>query len=196
MYNATSNELVRTKTLVKNAIVVIDATPFKTWYENHYGVIVGKEAVTDAKLDAPYVAPKKDAPAAPAPTSPELIHHSTKAIAELKARRKTRVLDPHLFEQFSSGRQYSYPRLCVIALQFFWFSVCILSVLCFLFDLLSLSFIFCCSLFRSILMFAILGRLYACISSRPGQSGRADGYILEGAELQFYVKRMQKKKTK
>ena len=24
------------------------------------------------------------------------------------------------------------------------------------------------------------GRLYACISSRPGQCGRCDGYILEG----------------
>ena len=29
------------------------------------------------------------------------------------------------------------------------------------------------------------GRLYAVISSRPGQSGRADGYILEGSELEF-----------
>jgi hypothetical protein len=28
------------------------------------------------------------------------------------------------------------------------------------------------------------GRLYACISSRPGQSGRGDGYILEGKELE------------
>ena len=28
------------------------------------------------------------------------------------------------------------------------------------------------------------GRLYAAISSRPGQSGRADGYILEGRELE------------
>ena len=28
------------------------------------------------------------------------------------------------------------------------------------------------------------GRLYAVISSRPGQSGRADGYILEGKELE------------
>ena len=27
------------------------------------------------------------------------------------------------------------------------------------------------------------GRLLACISSRPGQSGRCDGYILEGPEL-------------
>ena len=26
-------------------------------------------------------------------------------------------------------------------------------------------------------------RYLACISSRPGQSGRADGYILEGKEL-------------
>lgn len=40
------------------------------------------------------------------------------------------------------------------------------------------------------------GRLFACIASRPGQSGRCDGYILEGAELAFYQKKMQKKKTK
>lgn len=31
------------------------------------------------------------------------------------------------------------------------------------------------------------GRLYASISSRPGQSGRADGYILEGKELEVGV---------
>ena len=31
------------------------------------------------------------------------------------------------------------------------------------------------------------GRLYASISSRPGQSGRADGYILEGKELEVSV---------
>lgn len=31
MYNASNNELVRTKTLVKNAIVQIDATPYKQW---------------------------------------------------------------------------------------------------------------------------------------------------------------------
>ena len=33
VYNASNNELVRTKTLVKNAIVQIDATPFRQWYE-------------------------------------------------------------------------------------------------------------------------------------------------------------------
>ncbi|EPT24788.1 ribosomal protein RPS8 [Toxoplasma gondii ME49] len=40
------------------------------------------------------------------------------------------------------------------------------------------------------------GRLLACISSRPGQSGRADGYILEGEELMFYKRKMDKKKHK
>jgi ribosomal protein eS8 len=41
------------------------------------------------------------------------------------------------------------------------------------------------------------GRLYAAISSRPGQSGRCDGYVLEGKELEFYLKKIhQKKKTK
>ena len=32
------------------------------------------------------------------------------------------------------------------------------------------------------------GRLYAAISSRPGQSGRSDGYILEGKELEVSVR--------
>ena len=32
VYNASNNELVRTQTLVKNAIVQIDATPFRQWY--------------------------------------------------------------------------------------------------------------------------------------------------------------------
>merc|ERR1719418_89132 len=32
VYNATNNELVRTKTLVKNTIVSVDSTPFRQWY--------------------------------------------------------------------------------------------------------------------------------------------------------------------
>lgn len=36
------------------------------------------------------------------------------------------------------------------------------------------------------------GRLFAIISSRPGQSGRVDGYILEGEELAFYQKALRK----
>ena len=40
------------------------------------------------------------------------------------------------------------------------------------------------------------GRVLACISSRPGQCGRADGYVLEGKELEFYIKKMDKKGKK
>merc|ERR1712127_744539 len=40
------------------------------------------------------------------------------------------------------------------------------------------------------------GRLFVKIASRPGQHGRVDGYILEGTELAFYIKKMQKKKNK
>lgn len=31
VYNSSNNELVRTKTLVKNAIIQIDSTPFRQW---------------------------------------------------------------------------------------------------------------------------------------------------------------------
>jgi small subunit ribosomal protein S8e len=37
------------------------------------------------------------------------------------------------------------------------------------------------------------GKLYACITSRPGQVGKADGYLLEGKELEFYLKKLEKK---
>jgi len=36
------------------------------------------------------------------------------------------------------------------------------------------------------------GRLYAVIASRPGQSGRVDGYVLEGDELAFYQRAIRK----
>ncbi|KAL6782351.1 RPS8 [Auxenochlorella protothecoides x Auxenochlorella symbiontica] len=124
-YNASNNELVRTQTLVKNAIIQIDAAPFKQWYQQHYGVEVGL---------------KKRSAAAAAPA--EEVKQSDHVQRKLKLRNKDRTLDPLLDEQFS------------------------------------------------------VGRLYACISSRPGQCGRADGYILEGKELEFYLKKMQKKKGK
>mmetsp|Transcript_8730 Transcript_8730/g.9715 ORF Transcript_8730/g.9715 Transcript_8730/m.9715 type:complete len:226 (+) Transcript_8730:50-727(+) len=38
------------------------------------------------------------------------------------------------------------------------------------------------------------GILYARVSSRPGQSGFVGGYILEGDELQFYTKKMTKRR--
>jgi small subunit ribosomal protein S8e len=121
-YNATNNELVRTNALVKNCVVQIDATPFRQWYEQHYGVNLQKKKAGATK--------EEDA------------KQSAHLKRTIKSRQAKRNLDALLEEQFNAGR------------------------------------------------------LYACLSSRPGQSGRADGYILEGQELQFYLKKMQKKKGK
>lgn len=127
VYNATNNELVRTKTLVKNAIVQVDATPFKKFYAEHYDVELGKKKQKDAagETAAAVVEEKKK---------------SRHVLAALKGRQAGRTLDNRVSEQFTAGR------------------------------------------------------LLACIASRPGQSGRADGYILEGRELDFYIKKMEKKK--
>merc|ERR1712224_900009 len=43
VYNATSNEMVRTKTIVKGAVIVVDATPFRQYYENHYCQALGRK---------------------------------------------------------------------------------------------------------------------------------------------------------
>jgi len=122
VYNASNNELVRTKTLVKNAVIQVDAAPFRQWYEQHYGTVLGKKA---KKEDGEKQEEKKK---------------SKKVEKKLKKRNASHSLDNHLKDQFNSGR------------------------------------------------------LYACISSRPGQSGRCDGYILEGKELEFYLKKLTKKK--
>jgi len=129
-YNASNNELVRTQTLVKNAIIQVDAAPFKAWYQQHYGVEVG----TKKKAAAAAAAGEKLEAAEEKTTS----NHVKRV---LRQRNQGRKLDSHLDDQFATGR------------------------------------------------------LYACISSRPGQCGRADGYILEGRELEFYLRKMQKKKS-
>ena len=125
VYNSSNNELVRTKTLVKNSVVQIDATPFRQWYEAHYGVVVGKKKKV-----------KKDAEAG------DDAKKSSHVQRKLAQRQKDRVLDQALDDQFASGR------------------------------------------------------LLAVISSRPGQTGRCDGYILEGKELEFYNRKLALKKSK
>eukprot|EP00922_Rhytidocystis_sp_ex-Travisia-forbesii_P020990 GHVS01030805.1.p1 GENE.GHVS01030805.1~~GHVS01030805.1.p1 ORF type:complete len:237 (+),score=45.77 GHVS01030805.1:92-712(+) len=124
VYNASNNELVRTKTLVKNAIVLIDATPFKLWYKQHYGLDLGKKK------------PLKGAAA-----TDDAEEKISKRVAGKQAKRAVnQKVDAHLEEQFTSGK------------------------------------------------------VLACIASRPGQCGRVDGYILEGRELEFYKKKVEKKK--
>ena len=123
VYNATNNELVRTKTIVKNCIVLVDATPFRQWYEAHYGVKVTKKRKGDEAEEA-------------------VVKKSSKVQKKIAKRQQTRVLETDIEAQFDSGR------------------------------------------------------FMACISSRPGQSGRADGYILEGKELEFYNRKLATKKSK
>ncbi|KAH6564546.1 hypothetical protein BASA50_008775 [Batrachochytrium salamandrivorans] len=123
IYNASNNELVRTNTLVKGAIVEVDAVPLRQWYESHYATALGRrkhaveEETTDKKTGSNHVQRK------------------------VEARSKDLSLDAALNDQFAAGR--------------------------------------------------VLARL----SSRPGQSGRADGYILEGAELEFYLRKLRSRKA-
>eukprot|EP01016_Furgasonia_blochmanni_P009131 TRINITY_DN1377_c0_g1_i3.p1 TRINITY_DN1377_c0_g1~~TRINITY_DN1377_c0_g1_i3.p1 ORF type:complete len:250 (-),score=98.38 TRINITY_DN1377_c0_g1_i3:261-1010(-) len=132
VYNATNNELVRTKTLVKNAIIQIDATPFKQWYLRRYNVDIAKAKRAESTKKGAET--QKDQPATTGKKSKHLL-------ARIAARTKSNFVDPNVEEQFTAGR------------------------------------------------------LLACISSRPGQSGRCDGYILEGKELEFYLKKIIKKQT-
>ncbi|KAL8106126.1 hypothetical protein AgCh_029795 [Apium graveolens] len=133
VYNASNNELVRTQTLVKSAIVQVDAAPFKQWYLQHYGVEIGRKKKTSA-------AAKKEGEDGDAAT--EEAKKSNHVQRKIEKRQEDRKIDAHIEEQFGGGR------------------------------------------------------LLASISSRPGQCGRADGYILEGKELEFYMKKLQRKKGK
>merc|ERR1711977_654728 len=122
VYNASNNELVRTNTLVKGAIIEIDSTPFRQWYEQHYGVKIGKKKEeADGETDV-----KKS-------------NHLTR---KLRARNANHTLAREMDVQF------------------------------------------------------VKGRLLALITSRPGQSGRCDGHIIEGAELKFYEQKLNQKKGK
>ncbi|OLL25919.1 40S ribosomal protein S8-B [Neolecta irregularis DAH-3] len=118
-YHPSNNELIRTNTLTKSAVVQIDATPFRQYYESFYGLPVNKKK------------PAKDSVS---------VKGSRHVKATIAGRQKQSKLDPQLEGQFGAGR------------------------------------------------------LLACVSSRPGQSGRCDGYILEGEELAFYLKKISAKK--
>jgi small subunit ribosomal protein S8e len=139
VYNASNNELVRTKTLVKGAIVLVDATPFKAAYEKKYQMAIKKKAEGAAG---------EKFSREPLPAS---VHEKTgkprhsEVLKKYSARQAALVagfeVDPKVEEQLTTGR------------------------------------------------------LHAKIMSRPGQSGRLDGIILEGAELEFYKKKIDAKKS-
>jgi len=119
-YHPSNNELVRTNTLTKSAVVQIDAAPFRQWSEAHYGQSLGRRR----QQKAGEVTEEKKSKSV-----------EKKQAARFAANGK---VEPALERQFEAGR------------------------------------------------------LYAVISSRPGQSGRVDGYILEGDELAFYMRAIRK----
>ena len=89
VYNASNNELVRTKTLVKNAIIVIDATPFRQWYEAHYILPLGRKRETKQQLAEDPVLNKK---------------RCRSVMAKYLARQRFAKVETALEEQFGSGR--------------------------------------------------------------------------------------------
>ncbi|CAI0374008.1 unnamed protein product [Linum tenue] len=99
VYNASNNELVRTQTLVKSAIVQVDAAPFKQWYLQHYGVDIGRKK----KNPAAAAAAKKEGEAE---AVPEEVKKSSHVTRKLEKRQQTRQLDSHIEEQFGGGRLY------------------------------------------------------------------------------------------
>lgn len=121
-YHPSNNELVRTNTLTKSAVVQVDAAPFRQWYEAHYGTSLGRRRQQQQKGEK------------------EEEKKKSKSIEKKQAARlgASGKVDQALEKQFEAGR------------------------------------------------------LYAVVASRPGQSGRVDGYVLEGEELAFYQRAIRK----
>ncbi|KAF2017155.1 40S ribosomal protein-like protein S8 [Aaosphaeria arxii CBS 175.79] len=121
VYHPSNNELVRTNSLTKSAVVQVDAAPFRQWYEAHYGSSLGRR-------------------------------RQAKSGEKEEDKKKSKSVEKKQADRFKeSGKAES-----ALERQF------------------------------------EAGRLYAVVSSRPGQSGRVDGYILEGEELAFYQRLLRK----
>uniref|UniRef100_A0A194AQZ8 40S ribosomal protein S8 n=1 Tax=Pinctada fucata TaxID=50426 RepID=A0A194AQZ8_PINFU len=91
VYNASNNELVRTKTLVKSCIVQVDATPFRQWYEAHYAKPLGRKQGVKLSEAEDAVLKKLDGA-------------SKKLKKKYAEREKTAKVDHALEEEFSTGR--------------------------------------------------------------------------------------------
>merc|ERR1712224_850760 len=86
VYNASDNDLLRTKTLVKNAIVQVDATPFKLFYVKHYGL--SKDFFNQTKGDSKFDEKKR----------------SRKSQRKIDAKRKVQKLNAEIEDQLRQGR--------------------------------------------------------------------------------------------
>lgn len=120
-FHPSNNELVRTNTLTKAAVVQVDAAPFRQWYEAHYGQNIGRR-------------------------------RQQKSGEVVEQEKKSKAVEKKHAERFAASGKVEN----ALEKQF------------------------------------EAGRLFAVIASRPGQSGRVDGYILEGEELAFYQRQLRK----
>jgi len=238
VYNPTNPEYVRTNTVVKGSIVQIDATPFKNWYQKHYGVVIGKaikfhkekkssekksrkhralkpekpkkasEIKVEKKADkkggdkkgADKKADKKKADAKPEEKKADAKPDQKKAVAKPKAKPDAIVVEKKVVKKITKkvapkeGDMPKKERKCKAlnnsrpsnakhrpsgALLKKWRLRNVTRVL-----------------EAAISEQFEKGRLFAKVATSPGQVGSADGYILEGEELAFYVKKMQAKKKK
>uniref|UniRef100_A0A4X2K212 40S ribosomal protein S8 n=1 Tax=Vombatus ursinus TaxID=29139 RepID=A0A4X2K212_VOMUR len=127
VYNASNNELVRTKTLVKNCIVLIDSTSYRQWYKWYYALPLGRKKRAKLTPEEEEIFNKKG---------------SKKIQKKYEERKKNAKISSLLEEQFQQGK------------------------------------------------------LRACIPLRPGQRSRAEGYVLEGKELEFYLRKIKVRKGK
>ena len=122
VYNASNNELVRTNTIVKSAIVLIDATPFRQWYEAHYAT-----SLTKAK------GKKSGAKEETHAEGETEVKKSKNVLAKLAARKPFATLDPLLEEQLASGRVYGAFYLDGIDERMVWYD-CLLILACSLYS--------------------------------------------------------------
>ena len=120
VYHPSNNELVRTNTLTKSAVVQIDAAPCRQWFEAHYGQSLGRRRQAKA--------------------------------GEKEEEKKSNSVQKKQADRFKASGKVEN----ALEKQF------------------------------------EAGRVFAVVSSRPGQSGRCDGYILEGEELAFYQRLLRK----
>ncbi|KAK1879096.1 40S ribosomal protein S8 [Dissostichus eleginoides] len=256
VYNASNNELVRTKTLVKNCIVLVDSLPYRQWYEAHFATPLGrkkgamlvsisrdnwhKQRKTGGKRKPYHKKRKYELGRPPANTKigPRRIHTVRVRGGNKKYRalrldvgnfswgsecctRKTRIIDVvYNASNNELVRTKTLVKNCIVLVDSLpyrqWYEAHFATPLgrkkgakltpeeeevlnkkrskrtqkkyderkktAKISPLLEEQF--------------QLGKLLACIASRPGQCGRCDGYILEGKELEFYLRKIKAKKGK
>jgi len=208
VYNSTNNELVRTNTLVKGSIIQIDSTPFKSWYLQYYNVDLAHKTKTQpaAKKDAGKKDTGKKEPAKKEtakkdttkkeptkkddkPKKDEKAKKDDKGKKEVKKEDKSKSAqkDTKQKDDKTKGKKDNKPKRIEETIK------------------TELSKQAKAKFTKRNTTRAIdqalvdqfkTGRVYAKITSRPGQCGRCDGYILEGEELAFYLKKLNLKKKK